>query len=1746
MIPASLPEAPARAGAGASRWRKVAITVAALMLAAAMCFFARGPLLCGALRGAVALATGYDVRIGSADIELDRIALRNIHVTRRGDPVLDASEVDVDYVFRDLFPGGSRQYGLKAIDIVRPHLYVVRRTDGSYNISIPHGKASLARPSAVPLVMQAHLTDGMVEFIDPRNPDPDGRRAEIAGINAAAEVDTAAVTRYRVRGAVLDGGRSYPIRAQATIDAKRRYAMHRIQAAEIPLRGLGNFMIDSATAQIRSGSLRDLDVRLYALNVPKDGPVAYHLGGGARLNGIALNLDVLTRPVRDLGGAIAFDDDAIVSPKLTGRLGPTRIALAGGLYDFAKPQFRLGVVLSEDLRALHRDFAFLRKEDLSGPLSATTVLEGGLSRPLILASVHARRVAYGAIPVRDFRATIAYHDGVIFTGDVAGTVGNVRSHVAARFLTGGRDVDAMMALTADAPPGAMPYLDRIAPHAASRLTIVGSGIGFLLDAHGVFSAKGGGESASTLFSLSPRGVGELGPFAVTQPRGSLHGGFVIDRERGTSAMWIDARNLKLTSPSAAAQLSGVKLPDFPPIAGRFDGKMAGVDIDRRLVLFGSGAARNAEFAGVPIQDARADLAGPVDGMALGGVVARGEFGRFAGRGALGERSFAFVGKLDGTLQGMRRWTGDLGASGHVHGPIAVVSNDGRTLVQTSGVGLVDAAVHGIPLLHLAGTFAVDPSRVVVYGATADLAGGSVVARGDSKDGIRLSTSGIDAARLRPGSPLRRGTIVGAGALRLQGRAPAFDGAFALAGGRVAGHAVDASAGISYDDNALRIDAGSAAAAGAFGFLDGTIDDVATHPRYDLRADLRYADLAKLAQIARLPLPYLSGSVEGIVHVAGAGLAPDVTGMIRVPEGSINGLDFGNAATTVAMDSHGIRARGDVTVGSTRTAFSGDMEGDDRRFTLDAPSANLADFNDFFPVAGTLSGHGDVHMMLTRSGGSTYSSGNIDLDELRFRRFAFGHATLNWSGQPGEIDGHLAVLGTGGALVASGRATIPHGTALRRLVAASNLNLSARLKGFDLAVWLPALGYTAPVLGHVDAVASIRGRYPRLALDFNGKLSDGMIGRIPIDRFTVSAAAAGGRSQVRSLDLSVAGVNVRGGGSFGIGPHDPIALDFDASSERLGEFVSRIFGSTYGIDGAGNIHVAVTGTPSNPSAQAALSLQPLRLYGLSIPSVVGNLSVDPQRIALRDATVSLPTGKVTITGSVPLVAGPLGIPPATPLSFDLGIAGVSLDQFGALAPPQTKLGGNVEGLVHVRGTIAQPTLVGNLDLTGGSYSGPLETQPVSGVAAHLAFNQTTASLTGLEATIGGGRLTGSGSLRLPGAAEVDGRPSYDAEFKLDGVRVAFPGYGATRLDGNLWLRRPAPEPGTVGGSLTLSDASIPLAAFVKAAASPPGGEAFVLPGLTAPGPSLAAAAFALPGWLESLGLDLDLTAGNNVRIVSPILNIGGRGNVRIAGQVGAPSLDGELRATPGGSLFLNRAFRLQEASVRFTPQNGIAPDLYARATTEIVPAAGLEPIDVTVTAQGLIPDVKLSYASNPPYDEATIVGLLFGANSLGATVGSLNTFAPSTNILLPPNAFQQTPAGTFALSQEAASLINAQFTARLLAPIEQGLGSAFGLSDLAINLSPVGTVGVQARRLLGRNVAALYGTSLSYPYRMTFGLESRPDSVTSVIFTAFTQQGLYSFGGVKPDAYLSANPLLGSAADLGGTQGFTVNVQRRFR
>ncbi len=99
------------------------------------------------LSNIVRLATGYSVHVGDLRLEARHGALVDVHVTRGGEPVLDARRIDIYYDPRDLLPGSKHRFGLHAITIDRPQLTIVHHENGTYNIAIPK---TVSGPSAGP------------------------------------------------------------------------------------------------------------------------------------------------------------------------------------------------------------------------------------------------------------------------------------------------------------------------------------------------------------------------------------------------------------------------------------------------------------------------------------------------------------------------------------------------------------------------------------------------------------------------------------------------------------------------------------------------------------------------------------------------------------------------------------------------------------------------------------------------------------------------------------------------------------------------------------------------------------------------------------------------------------------------------------------------------------------------------------------------------------------------------------------------------------------------------------------------------------------------------------------------------------------------------------------------------------------------------------------------------------------------------------------------------------------------------------------------------------------------------------------------------------------------------------------------------------------------------------------------------------------------------------------------------------
>ncbi len=538
-----------------------------------------------------------------------------------------------------------------------------------------------------------------------------------------------------------------------------------------------------------------------------------------------------------------------------------------------------------------------------------------------------------------------------------------------------------------------------------------------------------------------------------------------------------------------------------------------------------------------------------------------------------------------------------------------------------------------------------------------------------------------------------------------------------------------------------------------------------------------------------------------------------------------------------------------------------------------------------------------------------------------------------------------------------------------------------------------------------------------------------------------------------------------------------------------------------------------------------------LAGVKLTRVIGELGVSGPDIQVRDVEVAFATGTLYLAGAIPLRLMPLGFgPPQAPITLEAAPKGIDLSNFEPLMPRGSRIRGLLDGRVAVRGTVASPQLDGRLTLANGELTATgFEQQPLRNIAGSLAFAGTAVRLEGLRADAGPGSIEMQANASVANLHHIGGDATYDARVRFDRAFLDLPAYGKGQIDGSLRMSHGPGALATVSGNVGVDDAVIPFSALYRPSA---GGNAYALsPGTT-------------PAGLPNVAFDLDLSAGRNVRVRSSVIDIGGAGTIHAGGSLAAPELAGSLESTGGTLTYFNTVFRLVEGLVTFVPGDGIVPVLDARASTHVInPDPNLErnltgTADITLTVKGPVTNLAIGLESDPAYDRQQILGLLLSAPAIGAR----SLFNVQANPGEPPPlSIAGTQTGSITVGQTAFAVLNAQFTRNLLAPIENSLGGALGLSNVNVTFDYSGSVGVSARKLLGKNLYAVYGATLGYPYRQSWGFELRPSRSTAAQFTFFQTVGVvYGYYTAPITGAVSRETL---NLPITGQSGFSFSLQK---
>jgi hypothetical protein len=1715
--------------------------------------------------GAAAGAAGYSVSVAQQRVGFDGLELQDVRVSRAGIPLFYAARVDVRYSLRDLLPGSTRRFGVAAIVIDGAKLTIERAADGTYNFLGPAPGWQLPQAQLpvdvdnVPVRFTLRLRDTSVELLEPSAYDPSAKRVVIHGFRADASIDSGAVSRYRARGAFAGTRRDDPFTIDGTMDALRGYATHRARAPRFPLRALANYFADSPVIRVLKGRARNFDARLYALDVQPNVTPDYHANLQLDIDGGSLALAMLAAPLDNVRGRLQLVDDTFFLRRVDASLAGVRLRVTGGIYDFGggltgSPQLRLGIQGDGDLSRLRNAFTFTRNEPMRGALQLGVLVAGPIGDPIIVARASSPHVVYRNVPFDGLRAGVVYHHNVVGFAPLTAAYGT--THLWLRGVLGiGKRLTTELALHVAGPASGLPFLNRLMGEEPVRLDAVAHGIDLNFAVNGAAASARGIGPMAAIFELGPTGTAEVAPFWLHSGSGSLTGGYLLDRPHASSAYWAVADGLSIHA--LRTQFPGLTLPVVPPMSGSLRAAaIVGGNTGRDAALAGTIASGALTIATVPFSFARASFDGSPAAARITGIRAAGPWGTFSGNGQMSSKAFVAGGDYRGTFEGLRQFIGaDLQAHGGISGGASIAVEGDKIVVQGRNMRLHDASLRGIPVDSADLTLAVAGPRLQIYSARAQADGGDVVASGSfglsphgDPGSLALGVRDINAAGLRGlGLPLDAGRVTASGRLSAGSPLPEFDGGVAIAGGHLQRYAISGEGDVALSGVTAHLRRVIGSLGTTYAKVDGDIGSlVVGGPSYALDADIPAADVASTLHALGYPNYMTQGTFNARLHIGGSGALPNVGGTVNAPAGNVNGLPFVDASAQLFANGNGVRAnRGTVRIGSTSTRFDASTGGDRTAVTVEAPSADLADFNNFFDAGDMFAGRGSVVLSAAFDRARTRSRGNVAIDGLAWRDLPIGAAVANWSSAHDAVTGALSIGGTEGRLRAAGSLALRPARDLQTTIVDSRYDLSATVANADLSLWTAAFGFAQlPIRGRAGATMRIDGRYPDIAMRAQAAVRDAGIGPLALDTATAAVHARNERLTIDNAEIATRGLQATVAGSIGLRAGDPVDVSLHAATSQLPLLVAQVTGVSLPVSGSFESTLHVGGTFRSPSFVAGIDATDVDAYGIAISSFFGEVRLHGRSLVLSNAGATISGGELTLAGSLPLELAPLRTGPQDqPISFDIDAVGLNPAAIDGLLGNGTRLSGSIDGHLGLTGTMARPIVIGHATLQNGSYVSNVERTPITNAVARLTFDRTSASIDRAGARLGSGTLDASGRIAFPHGFQAQNGFLFVVKAIATGAQLDLPDYGTGTVNADLALTKTPSSSALLSGKVTLSDASLPFAAFLRAAQ----------------GGDTNASTFHFP----PLAFDVNAAAGRNVRVrgsgYGAGLDIGVAGSVRLAGTTSAPQLIGTIDSTGGTLTYFDRAFRVHEGNVSFTQGAGLVPDIHAVATTSVVnpdPDRARNPYgqaEITIAVDGPIDGLKIDFSTNPSgYTRDQIISMIapFGGFLNGI---AFNTQSPyqveSPGGITPLGAVSPIPAGAYqtrngviTVGQEAFNILNAQFAAGLLAPLEGALGQGLGLSSVDLNLGYYGNVGITATRLLGKTVSAVYATTFGIPQIQSFGIKMQPSPYTSATLNFFYQtsptklfQEPVTVVGTSSGLLLS-QPLLGNS-------GFNVSVQR---
>jgi len=750
-------------------------------------------------------------------------------------------------------------------------------------------------------------------------------------------------------------------------------------------------------------------------------------------------------------------------------------------------------------------------------------------------------------------------------------------------------------------------------------------------------------------------------------------------------------------------------------------------------------------------------------------------------------------------------------------------------------------------------------------------------------------------------------------------------------------------------------------------------EVSNHSRLNIQANS--SDLHRLIELALAfyPMqggtPVVGGSATMSATVQGSMQKPQISAHLSAQNLQVQGSEWKSADLSLQADpsrivisngtltsAHRGQASYDATIALRNWSY---LPSSPIQAHLSVRQMQVADLQHLANVQYPVSGELSAKLSVTGSEVEPRGSGSLEIVNARAYDEPLKALALTFHGDKGSIVSDLHVRADAGSIDAS-------------------LTYALQTKAYKVRIDAPAI-----VLQKLQAVQTknlaLQGTVT-LSANGEGTLDDPQLNAsISLPKLEVQQKSlVGVKADVHvanklanlSVDSQVAQASLKARGKISLTGDYQADASIDTSALPL-EVLLATFSSRVpeGFSGQTELHATLKGPLKNKSQLEA---------HLIIPTLTANYqalqigAASPIRADYSHSVITLQPSEIRGTGTSLRLQGSVPIGGTSVPSLT---AQGSIDaQIFRMVSPDLRSSGTIAMDVRATGSAASPQVAGQVRLENLAFAtdaAPLGLEKVNGT---LDLNNERVQISNLTGQVGGGQISVGGSVTY--------RPTqqFDIALKADSVRLRYPDGLRSVLEGNIaWVG--TADASTLRGRVLLDSLSFTpdfdLATF---------GDQF----------TSNVAAPAVPGFTDTIGLQVALQSKENLSATSSQISLEGSAALNVTGTAANPVITGRTDLTGGELFYRNVRYQLQRGIITLADPNETKPNLDVSVNTTV------EQYNLTLNLRGPFDSLTTSYSSEPPLATADIINLI----ARGKTSSELAASSQSRDSMIASQAASQ--------------------------------------------------------------------------------------------------------------------------------------------